>query len=586
MSRSNADSTNSRVVGETRRFRWRLREHTSNALEHFVSSRRQKILGDFQVSESEKNLLIALPKPEIMKDMDTAAARLAHAIRNQEKIFVYADYDVDGISAAAMMRSFFREIEHPIEIYIPDRFSEGYGLNPTGVERIHSQGGQLIVTVDNGISALEGCARANALGIDVIVTDHHDIPPEIPKAVALLNPKQKNCPYPFKGLAGVGVAFQLLAALRAVLRDTGYEPAQKVNLRQYLDFVALGTIADMAPLNGVNHILCKTGLLAMRENISANRRPGLAALLAITGWKNDRPLGADDVGFQIGPRLNAAGRLGSAYASEEVLHTNSPERAQDLAQKLDSENRERQVIERATTQAAIDRVQSMNPLPPAIVVGDATWNPGVVGLVASRLVEKFYRPTLVFGENNGNLRFSGRSTHAVDLFSVLDSVRSEFLAFGGHYFAVGLTLAPERINWLTTYMNDEIGKRISNSDLLKPLDLEAEIALDFLDKHLLTNMESLEPFGVANPRPRWLVRNVKVLHVKRIGKDKSANHARVLVSDNSGEAWLTAFSFAEDFETAYANRSNMDVVVDGRMQVWNGEKRAELRLVDCHVRRD
>jgi single-stranded-DNA-specific exonuclease len=204
--------------------------------------------------------------------------------------------------------------------------------------------------------------------------------------------------------------------------------------------------------------------------------------------------------------------------------------------------------------------------------------------VASRLVERYYRPALVFGENAGKLRFSGRSTHAINLFSVLDDVRENFLAFGGHYYAVGLTLDPERVNWLTGYMNTEVEKRVSAGDHLKPLDLDAEISLESLDNHLLNSIETLEPFGVANPRPRWLVRDVEVRHVKRIGKDPAANHARVLLSDGSCEAWLTAFSFAEDFEKAQALRSHLDIVVDGRMQVWNGKTRAELRLVDCHLR--
>ncbi len=576
-------------VAETRRFRWRMRNGINVPCLEFVKHRRNKLLGEFLVPENEQNLLRALPKPELMMGVCEGAERLVRAIENNEKIFVYADYDVDGLSAAAMVRTFFRELNFPIEIYIPDRFSEGYGLNPTGVDRIHSQGGSVIVTVDNGISAQQGCLRAQELGIDVVVTDHHDVPPELPVAMALLNPKQKDCAYPYKGLAGVGVAFQLLAALRAKLREISVQSvrdlAQKMNLRQYLDFVALGTIADMAPLDGVNHILCKTGLLVLRENIVAGRRPGVAALLELAGWKNDRPLSSDDVGFQIGPRLNAAGRLGSAYASEEILHTTDTVRARHLAQDLDAENRQRQTIERATTQAAIEKVEGMSSLPNAIVVGDPAWNPGVVGLVASRLVERYYRPTLVFGENNGKLRFSGRSTHAVDLFGVLDSVRDQFLAFGGHYYAIGLTLESERIDWLINYVNTEVGRIVSSDDRLKPLDLDAEISLESLDKTLLSSMEILEPFGVANPRPKWLVRNAEIVHVKRIGKDRSANHARILLNDGTSEAWLTAFTMAEDFESAHASQHRVDVVVDGRMQVWNGERRTELRLLDCNVRR-
>jgi single-stranded-DNA-specific exonuclease len=227
----------------------------------------------------------------------------------------------------------------------------------------------------------------------------------------------------------------------------------------------------------------------------------------------------------------------------------------------------------------------MDPLPSAIVLSDAKWHPGVVGLVASRLVERFYRPSLVLGSTDGKFRGSGRSTHALDLFSVLNSVRENFVAFGGHFHAVGLTLMPEKIEWLTSFMNTEAALKVSAADHVKPLDIDAQVSLENFDYDLLTSMETLEPFGVGNPRPRWLVRNAQVLRVKRIGKDQTANHARVLLTDGTADQWLTAFGMAPDFESALSNSHSLDVIVDGRMQIWNGEPRPELRLLDCSVRR-
>lgn len=579
------DSNSRTALAVTKRFRWRMRNESSlENLSTFVTDRLRNLLGEF-APESENGLLAALPRPDTLADIMPAVERIKKAIIDKENIFVFADYDVDGISAASMMRSFFREMGISTNIYIPDRFTEGYGLNPTGVQRIHSLGGTLIITVDNGISAVEGCDAAASMGIDVVVTDHHDLGPALPKATAILNPKQPRCLYPFKGLSGVGVAFQLLCALRSSLRETKFEPAEKINLRRFLDFVALGTIADMAPLSGVNHILCRTGLIVARENMIAGRRPGLTALLELGGWKSDRAITSEDVGFQIGPRLNAVGRLGSALAAEEILHTQDIVRARELAQMLDAENLERRRIERAITKEAIDIVAAMDPLPNAIVLSDANWHPGVVGLVASRLVERFYRPTLVFGSTEGKFRGSGRSTHALDLFSVLNSVRDNFVAFGGHFHAVGLTLLPEKIEWLNSFLNSEVSLRVSADDQVKPLDIDAEVSLENFDYNLLSSMETLEPFGVGNPRPRWIVRNAKVLRVKRIGKDPAANHARVLLTDGTVDQWLTAFGMAADVESALSNSHTIDVIVDGRMQIWHGESRPELRLLDCSVRR-
>lgn len=560
---------------ETAKYSWQMRESASLA-ENFFKLRSFNILGKFQFDEN-KALLAQIPHFSHFKDMDKAVARTMAAIQNKEKIIIFGDYDVDGTTSCAMLRRFFEAINYPVEIYIPERLIEGYGLNVRGLQKLKEQGGGLVITVDNGIAAVDACEFARSVGMDVIITDHHDIPPTLPNAFAIINPKQPGCDFPFKMLAGVGVAFYFMSALRSKLRETG---SADVNLKSFLDFVALGTIADLAPLEGVNHVLCKLGLSVMGEQINLGNRPGLKKLLELTGWKLDTAITAQDVGFKIGPRLNAAGRLGNALATEEVLSTHDVTQANEIAEFLHMENSERQKIEKGIKEEAFAQIADLAELPSAFVLHAPHWHTGVVGIVASRVVEKFYRPTLVLGTLDGKIKGSGRSIHSFDLFSALNEVRGEFESFGGHFHAVGVTIKPDKLSWLQEYLHQAAKKSLNATHVRAPLFIDGMTQLSELTLDFISSLEHFEPFGLANPRPKWLVQNARVKQVTRIGKDPSANHARVVLEDSLGQCTVTAFEMAPIFESFQAANTEVSAVIEARVDTWNGRRKADLRIVD------
>ncbi|RDB35561.1 MAG: single-stranded-DNA-specific exonuclease RecJ [Spirobacillus cienkowskii] len=565
---------------KTMRYHWKFRDIHAVAAEQFddyLAQKKLKLL-DGKSNDTNSSLLALLPEPSLLKHTDKAAQRLLQAIQNKEKITIFGDYDVDGTTSCAMLFLFFEEIGYPVDIYIPDRILEGYGFNKIGLQKIAQQGTQVVVTVDNGISAVEACEAALSLGIDVIITDHHDIPPTLPRAFAILNPKQNDCPFPYKMLAGVGVAFYLLIALRSLLRSAGHNV--NVNLKNLLDFVAIGTIADMAPLTGINHIFCKIGLDVLCCHLTSGNRVGIYQLLKLAGWKEGTPVDAGDVGFKIGPRLNAAGRLGNALRSVELLCEKNNDLAISKATFLHHENSERQLLEKKYTQQAFEKVSAFDPLPEALVLFDESWHPGVVGLVASRVLEKYYRPVLVFGMIDGKLKGSGRSTHAFNLFSVLNQVRDELVSFGGHYHAVGLTIMPEKLSWLTSYLAEQARQLISESQKLPPLYIDGNVPIHFLNPNFLKKLEDLEPYGIENPRTRWLVGPVSVGHVKRIGKDLSQSHAKVMFIENGKDFWMTAFGLAHVFEEHLATGVELLLVVEAKKSFWNGRDTVDIRVID------
>jgi single-stranded-DNA-specific exonuclease len=564
----------------TNRFIWKLRDivaENSSQIEGYFVKKKNFLLDSKQLPEGS-SLLSLLPEPWLMKDVRKAAERIIKAIQNSEKITIFGDYDVDGTTSCAMLSHFFQDIGYPVDIYIPDRILEGYGLNVTGLKKISQNGTKVVVTVDNGISAVQACEEAVLLGLDVIITDHHDIPPILPNAFAILNPKQNDCLFPYRMLAGVGVAFYLMVAIRTIMREQGNKC--EVNLKNFLDFVAIGTIADMAPLTGVNHILCKVGLEVLTENVQQGKRIGIFELLKHAGWKEGSKIDSVDIGFKIGPRLNAAGRLGNALRSVEILCTKGDKAAIEMARHLHHENTERQALEKTFTQEAIAQVSNLSELPDALVLHKEDWHPGVVGLVATRVLDKFYRPVLVFGTIDGKLKGSGRSTHSFNLFAVLNEVRDEFISFGGHYHAVGLTILPEKLSWLTDYLARKANELISPHDKTPPLPVDGILSLDYLNPNFLRKLEELEPYGIENPRARWLVGPVTVGHVKRIGKDISQGHAKVLLIEDGKESWLTAFGLADVFEGFLEIGIEVQLVVEAKLSSWNGRLTSDIRVID------
>ena len=361
-----------------------------------------------------------LPSPHLLAGMDDAVRRICRALRGGEKICVWGDYDVDGTTGAAVLVSFLREIGREALFYIPHRIDEGYGMSRQGIERLHSRDVALIITVDCGISNADEVAYARTLGMDVVIVDHHQLPERLPEeAAAVINPQRTDCEFPDKGLCAAGLAFYLVIGLRANLRESGwFEPDAVPDIRRHLDIVTLGTIADMVPLRGTNRVLTRRGLV----ELGSSRRPGILALREVVGM----PAGAVDAGtvaFQLGPRINAAGRMDAAVKVVEMLTTDSRETADEIARELDGHNRERRETEARVLEEALAQIEDGGLRDRwSIVVGSPGWHPGVLGIVASRIVERFHRPTIVVGFEGGEGKGSGRSIRGFHMVQALSLI--------------------------------------------------------------------------------------------------------------------------------------------------------------------
>jgi single-stranded-DNA-specific exonuclease len=572
-------------LGSSQRFLWRLKEDHLNDSDQYLNffEKRLSNLRGFPESSgfSDQELLGCLPPWQTLKDVNIAIERILTAIRRSERIVIFGDYDVDGTTSCAMLQLAFEDLGVATEYYIPDRLIEGYGLNSIGLEKIAAAGSALVITVDNGISAVDACVTARQLGLDIIITDHHEPPPELPSALAILNPKQPGCEFPFKMLAGVGVAFYLLIGLRAALREQNYPRVGRLNLKKYLDLVAIGTIADVAPLNGVNHVLARVGLGVMLEHVVNGTRPGISALLRLAGWKFENGvIDATDVGFKVGPRLNAAGRLGSARASAELMVTQDQARATELAAFLHSENAQRQELEKKTVENALRMVAIQDDQSASLVLYNPDWHAGVIGLVASRVAEKLNKPTLILTRVDSKLKGSGRSVPGFDLFGALNAMRENFISFGGHEYAVGMSLDEGNLEWLRGAFEEQVCKTLGISGMKPSLELDGVVTVDVLQDRLCALLDSMEPFGAENPRPKWLIQRVMLGHSKRIGKAADSNHARVWLSPSVDAGPMTAFGLASEIETHISAAEPVDLVVEGRLSRWGGKLKSELRILD------
>lgn len=463
-----------------------------------------------------------LHDPYGMHGMEPAVQRLVAAIRQGERIAIYGDYDVDGVTSTAMLFRALRALKANVDWHIPHRVQDGYGVNSEAIRAAASQRTSLIVTVDCGISAVEQVALARELGMDVIITDHHEPPPVLPQALAVLNPKLPDSPYPFKELAGVGVGFKLLTAL---VREVS--PQHEASLqRAFLDLVALGTIADMAPLIDENRIFAKLGLEQLRETKSV----GLQALMQVSGI-GKRSLTPRDVGFGLGPRLNAGGRLDTARQAALLLITRDAEEAMRLAQDLDTINRERQeeeahIVEQAKGKIGFDYDLSQC----AIVLGSADWHVGVVGIAASRIVEQFHRPTILLSVEGDTARGSGRSIEAFHLFKALEECQELLLRFGGHKLAAGLALRVADLSSFQARFCEIAARALTPEELVPTLHIDAEINATELSEALLNELEQLGPFGIGNPRPQFAIRNAAIVNADSVG---GGSHLKLRVKSSN-----------------------------------------------------
>ncbi len=468
-------------------------------------------------SEAEKFLyptLGDLANPFLLKGMEEAVQRVAKAIINREPIMIYGDYDVDGLTATALLKAFLSKIGVEAAHYIPKRLEEGYGLNAEAVKAIASLGIKLLITVDCGISNREEIALAKRLGMDVVVIDHHEPPADLPQAV-IIDPLQRGCPFPFKGLTAVGLSFMFLLALRRYLRERGFfKDKKEPNLKKFLDLVALGTIADVAPLLGENRILVKFGLKELEET----NRPGIKALKELAGLKEGQ-LTYELIAFRLAPRLNAGGRMQKEEVPLKVLLTEDEGEAVKLAQELEEANRLRQLVqEEIYHEARLLALEQRDHL--AIVIAKENWHPGVIGIVASKLAEEFYRPTVLIALEGEKGKGSARGIPEIHLRELLEGCRDFLLDFGGHKQAAGLTIKREFIDAFADALRESV-KRTLGDDLPSPsLLVDASVSLRDLNPQLLGDLELLSPFGPANAEPTFATAElVSIDGIRRYEKD-------------------------------------------------------------------
>jgi single-stranded-DNA-specific exonuclease len=510
-----------------------------------------------------------LPSPFLMTGMELAAERLASAVTRGELVCVWGDYDVDGTTGTAALICFLREIGCNAIYYIPHRIDEGYGLNVEGIRQLHTRGVRVVVSVDCGVSNYTEIELAQSLGIDVVVVDHHQPPELLPPALAILNPHQTSCSFPDKGLCGAGLAFYLVIGLRAKLRDAGWFGGAEVpDIRRCLDVVTLGTIADMVPLRGVNRVLSRRGL----EVLGGSTRPGILALKQVAGVAAGE-ITAGQVGFRLGPRINAAGRMDAALKVVEMLTTDSADEALRIAQELDGHNRDRQATEAKVLRAAMEKAGAEIGDRYSLVLGEEGWHPGVLGIVAARIVERFYRPTVVVGFHEGVGKGSARGIRGFHMVEAFRGCADLLEKFGGHEYAAGLTIRQEKFSSFAERFEEMARQSLAPEHLTPVIDVDAELDFSQIGVELLRQIGELEPFGIGNPEPVFMTRGVEICERKGIngGSRFKLRHA--------GRTFgAVAFGLEERWPETFP--SKIDIVYRLNENEWNGTYAVELRLVD------
>ena len=509
-----------------------------------------------------------LQPPGSLQDLPRAVERLTRAVLAQEAILIYGDYDVDGLTATALLRHFLEGVGAQVSSYIPNRLTQGYGLHGPALADLAARS-RLLVTVDCGISNRVEVAQAVSLGMDVIVTDHHEPPAALPPALAVINPKRRDCQYAYKDLAGVGVALNLALGLRACLREAGwFQHRPEPNLKEYLDLVALGTAADVSPLTGVNRILVSQGLQVLAES----RRPGLQALKEVAGLPPG-PLSLRDVVFRLAPRLNAAGRLGHTQAALELLLTDDWQQARQLALNLDRLNRERQAEQAAILAAAEEQIRRQGwQHRPALVLAAAGWHPGIIGIVAAKLVERYYRPVALVSLADGLGRGSARSVDNFDLYAGLCACQDQLLQFGGHPAAAGFTLAEAQVDRFREAFEAVVQTALGPEAGRPELTLDAQATLAQLDEEFFFHLNRLRPFGPGNPLPVLACLKTQCLDSWIVGQD----HVKLRLSQNG--KIMTAIAF--DQAGWHPLQGSFDVALSPRISFYQGRPQPELQVVD------
>ncbi len=526
-----------------------------------------------QAAEFLEPRLRALENPEMLPDMAVAVERLGQARRAGEQVVLFGDYDVDGVTATAILQEVMTAMGWRVSAYLPSRFEEGYGLTAAAVGQcVDQHQPQVLVSIDCGSTSLESIAWLKEAGIDVIVLDHHQLGESLPPATALVNPhRNQDSTASGKDLCSAGLAFKLAHALVKEGRSEGWEEALACDLRLVLDLVALGTVADLVPMRGENRIFVAAGL----ERIARTVRPGLQALMSVSGMRN--PPGVFEVAFQLAPRLNAAGRLDTANDALELLLTRDPKKAEVLARQLDARNRERQVLERGMADEAVHAIRARFDAAEdwVIVEGRQEWHVGVVGIVASRVLREFHRPTIILGGDGAAWRGSGRSIQGFDLSSALRECDSFLVRHGGHAMAAGLTMQPEQVESFRRQLNAVARARIRPEDFEPLLLVDFELPLAGLTLELVADLGRLDPIGQGNPEVQVVLRNLQIQgEFHRMGGE--SQHARFRVVDATAAVQAVWWNCGSNSIPA----GRFDLVAVPQLNHFQGRSSVQLKVLD------
>ena len=507
--------------------------------------------------------LSGLHDPFLLHDMDKAIERLMQAIDSGQKIIVYGDYDVDGMTSTAIMTWALELMGANVDYFVPSRFSDGYGPNLANYQKLAAEGMQLLVTVDNGVSGKDEIAWLMAQGIDVIVTDHHELPEELPVATAIVHPRHPEGSYPFGGLSGAGVAFKVVSALLE-------EPADEV-----LDLAALGTVADVMSLTGENRIIVKQGL----ESLKLDPRPGVAALLAAAGTQLS-DIDSSTIGFTIAPRLNALGRLENATTGVQLLLMDEPEEAKPLADHVNALNQERQQLVTKITTAAQEQATQLSEDPVLVVAGE-NWHEGVLGIVASKLVEQTGKPTIVLNVNGDEMKGSGRSVAAFDLFTALDGHRDLMTTFGGHASAAGMTVPTNNLTALRAALRDEAAQQQLATAQKADMQIATTVTAADFTKENFDNLQVLAPFGEGNPEPLFMLDLRGVNQVKTMSEGK---HLRFIAQTDTDQLPVVAFGWGNQASALAGHFSSLQIVGTMSQNSYRGNISYQLMLRDMSAK--
>ncbi len=512
--------------------------------------------------------LSLLHDPALMKGMGEAVSRILEAIQRGERITVYGDYDVDGITSTACVVRFLREHQANVTYYIPDRMGEGYGVNTGAIARMAEEGCTLLLTVDCGITAVEEVAYAKTLGMDVIITDHHECKEQLPDAYSIVNPKQPGCPYPFKKLAGVGVAFKLLQAITQRLR---YHMTEFIEA--YMDLVAIGTVADVMPILDENRIIVKKGL----ELLPYTQNRGLRAVMAYAGLA-DRAVNTGTISFMIAPRINAAGRMGDPKMAVEMLLATDDKTANKYANILNEANKERQGTEQIIFEEALSLIASdpAYATESVLVLSHPGWHHGIIGIVASKLTERYYRPTILISTEDGMGKGSGRSIRGLNLFEALSHCADDLVKFGGHELAAGLTLREEDIPAFRQHINAYAAGVLTQSDFVPSLNIDCELPIAYINLGTVERLSVLEPFGMGNPNPVFYLRGLRIANLRALSEGR---HLKLTLSRQGYLVDAIGFNMGQ-FLPQLKLGDLIDIAFSLDVNLFRGERLVQVLLKD------